>query len=47
MNEIRKYQDSKKDDPEGKGYISEELGIMILKICTRFSMHPRFYRVFI
>jgi hypothetical protein len=43
MNELRKYQESKKFDPEGRGLISEELGIMILKICTRFSMHPRFY----
>lgn len=25
------------------GTVSEELGLMILKICTRFSMHPRFY----
>lgn len=47
MNEIRKYQESKQNDPEKKGIISEELGIMILKICTRFSMHPRFYRIFI
>lgn len=28
----------------GKGFISEELGIMVLKICTRFSLQPRFYR---
>ena len=40
--EIRKYQESKKNSPDGKGEISEELGSMILKICTRFSMHPRF-----
>lgn len=41
--EIRKYQESKKNDPEGKGVISEELGEMIMKICIRFSLHPRFY----
>lgn len=23
--------------------MSNELGIMILKICTRFSLHPRFF----
>ena len=45
INEIRKYQESKKDSPDGKGKISEELGLMIMKICTRFSMHPRFYRI--
>jgi len=28
---------------DGIGEISEKLGTMILKICTRFSMHPRFY----
>ena len=27
----------------GKGIISEELGIMIMKICTRFSLHPKFF----
>ena len=27
VNEIRKYQESKKNDPEGKGIISEELRI--------------------
>ena len=27
----------------GKGIISEALGTMILKIATRFSMHPRFF----
>ena len=42
VEEIRKYQESKKNSPDGKGKISEELGSMILKICTRFSMHPRF-----
>ena len=45
INEIRKYQESKKNSPDGKGKISEELGLMIMKICTRFSMHPRFYRI--
>ena len=43
IEQIRKYQQSRKKDPEGKGYISEELGSMILKICTRFSLHPKFY----
>lgn len=43
IQQIRKYQQSRKKDPEGKGYISEELGSMILKICTRFSLHPKFY----
>jgi len=43
INEIRKYQESKKNSKNGKGIISEELGLMIMKICTRFSMHPRFY----
>lgn len=49
--EIRKYQDSKKIDAkkrkipieQGQGIISDALGEMIIKICTRFSMHPRFY----
>ena len=41
--EIQKYHDSKKNDPDGKGHISEELGSMIMKICIRFSLHPRFY----
>jgi hypothetical protein len=27
----------------GKGIITNELGIMIQKICTRFSLHPRFF----
>lgn len=27
----------------GKGIISEELGAMIMKICTRFSLHPKFF----
>ena len=45
--ELRKYHASKANSEDGKGYISEELGTMILKICTRFSMHPRFYRIFI
>lgn len=27
----------------GLGLITEELGIMIMKICTRFSLHPRFF----
>lgn len=36
MNQKRKTQ---KDD----GHISEELGTMIMKICIRFSLHPRFY----
>ena len=43
IEQIRKYQESLKNDPEGKGYISEQLGSMILKICTRFSLHPKFY----
>ena len=25
------------------GHISEELGIMIMKICIRFSLHPRIF----
>ncbi len=41
--EIKKYQDSKKNDPNGKGHISEELGEMIMKVCIRFSLHSRFY----
>lgn len=41
--EIKKYQESKKFN--AKGIISEALGIMIMKICTRFSLHPRFYRL--
>lgn len=49
--EIKKYQQSKLEDSnmrnvpyeEGKGEISEELGIMIMKICTRFSLQPRFF----
>jgi hypothetical protein len=41
--ELRKYKESKAKSPDGKGKISEELGIMIMKICTRFSMHPRFF----
>lgn len=51
IEEIRKYQKSKLEDAEkrgvpleqGQGIISEQLGIMIIKIATRFSMHPRFY----
>lgn len=27
----------------GLGLITEELGSMIMKICTRFSLHPRFF----
>lgn len=55
IEEIKKYQTSKKLDAEkrgvpleeGIGDISEELGVMLIKIATRFSMHPRFYRIFI
>lgn len=43
IEQIRKYQQSMKTDPEGKGYISQQLGLMILKICTRFSLHPKFF----
>lgn len=43
IEQIRKYQQSMKNDPQGKGYISEQLGLMILKICTRFSLHPKFF----
>ena len=43
VNQIRKYQQSKKTSPDGIGIISQELGSMILKICTRFSLHPRFF----
>ena len=43
LEEIRKYQESKKNDPNGKGHVSEELGTMIMKICIRFSLHPKFY----
>ena len=43
IQQIRKYQQSIKTDPQGKGYISQELGTMILKICTRFSLHPKFF----
>ena len=49
--QIRKYQQSKRLDAQqrgvpyqqGNGIMSEQLGQMIIKICTRFSMHPRFY----
>lgn len=43
IQQIRKYQQSMKADPEGKGIISQQLGSMILKICTRFSLHPKFF----
>lgn len=51
IEEIRKYQKSKQEDAEkrgvpleqGQGIISEQLGVMLIKIATRFSMHPRFY----
>ena len=43
IQQIRKYQQSMKADPEGKGVISQQLGSMILKICTRFSLHPKFF----
>jgi hypothetical protein len=45
MRELRAYQASKAASPDHKGIISEELGIMIMKICTRFSLHPRFFRI--
>lgn len=49
--QIEKYQKSKKEDAEkrgvpykeGEGEISEALGEMIIKICERFSRHPRFF----
>lgn len=52
--EILKYQQTKRKNAQknnisyeqAKGEISEELGDMIIKICTRFSMHPRFFRLF-
>lgn len=55
LEEIKKYQQSKKEDAEkrgvpleeGKGIISEQLGIMIMKICTRFSLHPKFFRLYL
>lgn len=49
--QIEKYQKSKREDAEkrgvpyeeGEGEISEALGEMIIKICERFSRHPRFF----
>lgn len=49
--QIEKYQKSKREDAEkrgvpyeeGEGEISQELGEMIIKICERFSRHPRFF----
>lgn len=49
--QIEKYQKSKREDAEkrgvpyeeGQGEISEALGEMIIKICERFSRHPRFF----
>lgn len=49
--QIEKYQKSKRADAEkrgvpyeeGQGEISEALGEMIIKICERFSRHPRFF----
>lgn len=49
--QIEKYQKSKRQDAEkrgvpyeeGEGEISEALGEMIIKICERFSRHPRFF----
>lgn len=49
--QIEKYQKSKRADAEkrgvsyeeGDGEISEALGEMIIKICERFSRHPRFF----
>lgn len=49
--QIEKYQKSKREDAEkrgvpyeeGVGQISQELGEMIIKICERFSRHPRFF----
>ena len=49
--QIEKYQRSKREDAdsrgvpyeEGVGQISEALGEMIIKICERFSRHPRFF----
>ena len=49
--QIEKYQKSKREDAErrgvpyeeGQGEISEALGEMIIKICQRFSRHPRFF----
>lgn len=55
LEEIKKYNESKKLDAEkrnvpfdqGKGIISDDLAIMIMKICTRFSLHPKFFRLFL
>jgi hypothetical protein len=52
LNEIKKYQKSKQEDADAKNVPYEErppekfqknFGLMILKICTRFSLHPRFF----
>lgn len=44
MEELRKFNESMANDPDGIGTATEELGEMLLKIATRYASRPNFWR---